>query len=73
MTGQAPAGAGVGAAGGARRAVEEGPVSSKPWGTEKLQKYLCFVKDTFTSVRLSKDAEVNTTLNEQCNFLSVGP
>ncbi|CAN0023866.1 unnamed protein product, partial [Scytosiphon promiscuus] len=33
------------------------PVSSTPWGTEKLQKYLCYVKDTFTSVRLSREAE----------------
>ncbi|CAN0121637.1 unnamed protein product [Ectocarpus sp. 4 AP-2014] len=44
-------------AGGRAGRVEEEPVSSKPWGTEKLQKYLCYVKDTFTSVRLSKDAE----------------
>ncbi|CAN0335277.1 unnamed protein product, partial [Ascophyllum nodosum] len=36
---------------------EDGPVSSKPWGTEKLQKYLCYVRDTFTSVRLTGDAE----------------
>ncbi|CAM9964333.1 unnamed protein product [Ectocarpus sp. 6 AP-2014] len=45
------------AAGGPAGRGEEEPVSSKPWGTEKLQKYLCYVKDTFTSVRLSKDAE----------------
>ncbi|CAM9904658.1 unnamed protein product [Ectocarpus sp. 12 AP-2014] len=45
------------AAGGPAGRGEGEPVSSKPWGTEKLQKYLCYVKDTFTSVRLSKDAE----------------
>lgn len=68
-TGQAAAGA----AGGARRGAEEGPVSSKPWGTEKLQKYLCYVKDTFTSVRLSKDAEVRTSIVEApCICLLVG-
>lgn len=38
--------------------VDDGPISTKPWGTEKLQKYLCYVRDTFTSVRLSGDAEV---------------
>ncbi|CAM9435406.1 unnamed protein product, partial [Sphacelaria rigidula] len=36
----------------------EGPISSKPWGTEKLQKYLCYVRDTYTSLQLTRDAEV---------------
>lgn len=48
-----------GEARGSRAVGDEGPVCSKPWGTEKLQKYLCYVKDTFTSVRLTRDAEVN--------------
>lgn len=59
LTGKLPATA----AGGPAGRGEEEPVSSKPWGTEKLQKYLCYVKDTFTSVRLSKDAEVRGFYN----------
>lgn len=54
MAGKASA-AGGGAGG-------EAPVSSKPWGTEKLQKYLCYVRDTYTSVRLTEDAEVSVFL-----------
>lgn len=37
----------------------DGPVCNKPWTTEKLQKYLSYVRDTFTSVRLTRDAEVS--------------
>ncbi|CAN0141790.1 unnamed protein product, partial [Discosporangium mesarthrocarpum] len=55
----AGAGAGAGAENGAGGAGSgEGSLPSKPWGVEKLQKYVCYVKAECTSVRLTKEAEV---------------